>query len=365
MHAGFPVPRRSRLRDEGGPCDLRTFLFGLTRCSSTRNAFFRRVLRTCPSSRCKMGTAEFHYRLERYHGGAEKTLGQGEVSVLAAAWRLRGAVYTSSPGDSSSDEWSPRCRLGGRRGDVRTSPSNRERGTAAIVYDAKAPRGKSGVWILGGRVGRRNFHAPDPSRRSRRSSASTRRGTTNFLQVTDARPDTGGRCPVRTPSEAVLRGEVDSGQAPRYGVCYLGLHRGAAPPLRLRVSDPGGKRTRRRLYDRGRDAGGSWGRRYRKAVNAGRGGRRSGRSRGRSKPDVGAGFQGFPVRTGDKDGASSFPRPRRRASRPVEGGADAEAPGKMFERSWTESARSGGASGKRVDSPGFRGHCAPASRASL
>src|SRR3990172_5648466 len=161
-----------------------------------------------------MGTAEFHYRLGRYMAQREKTLGQGEVSVLAAAWRYGVPVYTSSPGDSSIGMKVAAMRLGGRGGTFDVSLDVNE--TTAIVYDAKRLGGKSAVWILGGGSPKNFMLQTEPQ--IQEILGLDEKGHDYFLQVTDARPDTGGLSGA-TPSEAVSwgRGAPDGSPAP--GAC--------------------------------------------------------------------------------------------------------------------------------------------------
>ena len=92
------------------------------------------------------------------------------------------------------------------------------------------------------------------------------KGHDYFLQVTDARPDTGGLSGA-TPSEAVSWGKVDPARLPDSVVCYLDSTV-ALPLLCAFAFDRTGKRTRRRLYDRRAEMLAALGKAYRKAVNA-------------------------------------------------------------------------------------------------
>ena len=92
------------------------------------------------------------------------------------------------------------------------------------------------------------------------------KGHDYFLQITDARPDTGGLSGA-TPSEAVSWGKVDPDKLPDTVVCYLDSTV-ALPLLCAFAFDRVGKRTRRRLYDRRAEMLAVLGKAYRKAVNA-------------------------------------------------------------------------------------------------
>ena len=258
MHAGSPFLDDRVLRDEG-IVRIYDVLFDYEVLLDT-DAFFRRVL-DLPEFQARMGTAEFHYRLGRYMAQREKTLGQGEVSVLAAAWRYGVPVYTSSPGDSSIGMNVAAMRLGGRGVTFDVSLDVNE--TAAIVYDAKRRGGKSAVWILGGGSPKNFMLQTEPQ--IQEVLGLDEKGHDYFLQVTDARPDTGGLSGA-TPSEAVSWGKVDPDKLPDTVVCYLDSTV-ALPLLCAFAFDRVGKRTRRRLYDRRAEMLAVLGKAYRKAVN--------------------------------------------------------------------------------------------------
>ena len=259
MHTGSPFLDDRVLRDEG-VVRIYDVLFDYEVLLDT-DAFFRRVL-DLPEFQAEMGTAEFHYRLGRYMAQRETTLGQGEVSVLAAAWRYGVPVYTSSPGDSSIGMNVAAMRLGGRGVTFDVSLDVNE--TAAIVYDAKRRGGKSAVWILGGGSPKNFMLQTEPQ--IQEVLGLDEKGHDYFLQVTDARPDTGGLSGA-TPSEAVSWGKVDPDRLPDTVVCYLDSTV-ALPLLCAFAFDRVGKRTRRRLYDRREEMLAVLGKAYRKAVNA-------------------------------------------------------------------------------------------------
>ena len=74
------------------------------------------------------------------------------------------------------------------------------------------------------------------------------RGHDYFLQVTDARPDTGGLSGA-TPGEAVSWGKVDPDRLPDAVVCYLDSTV-ALPIIAAYALARHKPRRRRRLYDR-------------------------------------------------------------------------------------------------------------------
>ncbi len=121
--------------------------------------------------------------------------------------------------------------------------------TAAIVYDAKRSGGRSGVLILGGGSPKNFALQTEPQIQEIYGLAE--KGHDYFIQVTDARADTGGLSGA-TSQEAVTWGKVDPEQLPDTVVCYTDSTI-ALPILAsyaLAVRPP---RKQRRLYDR-RDA---------------------------------------------------------------------------------------------------------------
>jgi len=259
MHAGSPFLDDRVLRDEG-VVRIYDVLFDYEVLLDT-DAFFRQVL-DLPEFQALMGTAEFHYRLGRYMAQREKALGPGEVSVLAAAWRYGVPVYTSSPGDSSIGMNVAAMRLGGRGVTFDVSLDVNE--TAAIVYDAKRRGGKSAVWILGGGSPKNFMLQTEPQ--IQEVLGLDEKGHDYFLQVTDARPDTGGLSGA-TPSEAVSWGKVDPDKLPDTVVCYLDSTV-ALPLLCSFAFDRVGKRPPKRLYGRRTEMLAALENAYRKTVDA-------------------------------------------------------------------------------------------------
>jgi deoxyhypusine synthase len=207
------------------------------------DAFFRRILEE-EEFQSEMSTAEFHYRIGRYVAGREEKLGIGEVSVLAAAWRYGVPVYTSSPGDSSIGMNVAAMRLFGKGTKIDVSADVNE--TAGIVYAAKQGKGKSAVLIFGGGSPKNFVLQTEPQLQE--VMGIEEKGHDYFLQVTDARPDTGGLSGA-TPSEAVSWGKVDPARLPDAVVCYLDSTV-AMPLLAAYVLERVKNRPLRRLYDR-------------------------------------------------------------------------------------------------------------------
>ena len=179
------------------------------------DAFFREIIRAEEFQR-EMSTAEFHYLCGKYVAERERALGLRDQSLLAAAYRHGVPVYTSSPGDSSIGMNVAAMELQGGR--LRLNPSADVNETAAIVLTAKRGGGKSAVFICGG-GSPKNF-ALQTEPQIQEVLGIEEKGHDYFLQLTDARPDTGGLSGA-TPGEAVSWGKIDPDQLPGAVVCYL------------------------------------------------------------------------------------------------------------------------------------------------
>jgi len=240
MHAGSPFLDDRIMRAER-VVRIYDILFSFDVLLDT-DAFFRTVLEA-EEFQAEMGTAEFHYRLGRYVARREKALRLGEVSILAAAHRYGVPVYTSSPGDSSIGMNVAAMRILGRG--VRIDVSADVNETAAIVHGAKKRKGRSAVWIFGGGSPKNFMLQTEPQ--IQEILGIPEKGHDYFLQVTDARPDTGGLSGA-TPSEAVSWGKVDPDRLPDSVVCYLDSTV-AMPLLTAYALARAGKRPLKRLYE--------------------------------------------------------------------------------------------------------------------
>ena len=189
------------------------------------DAFFRRVIEA-PEFQRPMSTAEFHYLAGRYVYERERKLGLRNKSLLSAAHEYDVPLYTSSPGDSSIGMNVAAKALQGNK--LAFDPSLDVNETAAIVLAAKRglihgrggkkKSGRSAIFILGG-GSPKNF-ALQTEPQIQEVLGIDERGHDYFLQVTDARPDTGGLSGA-TPGEAVSWGKVDPERLPDAVVCYL------------------------------------------------------------------------------------------------------------------------------------------------
>ena len=176
--------------------------------------FYRTMCRNEPFQKT-MGTAEFHYLAGKYLAAREDEQGQRHRCLLAAAYRCGVPVFTSSPGDSSIGMNLAALQLEGSK--LRIDPLRDVNQSAAIVWDAKKT-GRSGVFILGGGSPKNFMLQTEPQ--IQEVLGLEEAGHDYFLQVTDARPDTGGLSGA-TPQEAMTWGKVDPNQLPDTVTCYL------------------------------------------------------------------------------------------------------------------------------------------------
>jgi deoxyhypusine synthase len=117
--------------------------------------------------------------------------------------------------------------------------------TAGIVYHAKSTKHTSSVFILGGGSPKNFMLQTEPQ--IQEVMGIQEKGHDYFLQVTDARPDTGGLSGA-TPAEAVSWGKVDPDKLPDSVVCYADSTI-ALPLLSAYILTRVAPRPQKRLYD--------------------------------------------------------------------------------------------------------------------
>lgn len=213
LRQGSPFCDDAVLREEG-VVRIYDILFDYQVLLKT-DAFLKRVFAHDEFQK-EMGTAELHYRLGQYVHREEEDRGTKGVSILAAAYRLAIPVYTPSPGDSSIGMNVAALALSGNQLKIDVNLDVNE--TAAIVYGAKRAGGKSGVMIIGGGSPKNFLLQTEPQIQEVLGLRET--GHDYFIQVTDARPDTGGLSGA-TPSEAISWGKVNPEGLPDAVVAYL------------------------------------------------------------------------------------------------------------------------------------------------
>src|SRR5687768_8673562 len=256
MHRGNPQESDIVLREEG-VVRIYDIFFDYDVLLST-DAFFRRIIQGKEFQR-SMSSGEFHNLCGKYVAERERQLAIGQKSLLSAAYKAGVPIYTSSPGDSSIGMNVAALALDGNKCTIDPNADVNE--TASIVLAAKrgnaaketargkqaaAAGGRSGVLILGGGSPKNFMLQTEPQ--IQEVLGIDEKGHDFFLQITDARPDTGGLSGA-TPAEAVSWGKIDPDRLPDAIVCYLDST--VALPLLTSYSFARHKpRQLKRLFDR-------------------------------------------------------------------------------------------------------------------
>ncbi len=192
----------------------------------------------------KLTTSELHHMLGAKMAELEEKYDRKGATVLAAAYRAGLPVYCPSPGDSTIG-----LNMAARElyydepftiditGDVNE--------TAAIVYDAHL-KGENGIFILGG-GSPKNFLLQTVPQLDEIMEIPIG-GHDYFMQITDARPDTGGLSGA-TPSEAVSWGKINPDMLSDAVVSYTDVSI-ALPIITSYVISKCEKRKHKRLFDK-------------------------------------------------------------------------------------------------------------------
>jgi len=188
---------------------------GYSDCLMATDEILRKIL-TQREFQKEMGSAELHYYLGKYAAVREAQSARRDVSVLAAAHRAGVPVYTSSPGDSTIGMGAAGLMLEGNG--LKINPLIDVNETTAIVLGAKRSGGKSAAFLIGGGSPKNFLLQTEPQIQEVLRIKEV--GHDYFLQITDARPDTGGLSGA-TPHEAVSWGKVDPRKLPDAVVCYV------------------------------------------------------------------------------------------------------------------------------------------------
>lgn len=246
LYSGSPFVDDIKLREEG-TIRIYDITFGYDVLLET-DAFIRKILQAEEFQK-RMGTAEFHYLLGKYVREVEKKLGIKHSSLLATAYECGVPIYTSSPGDSSIGMNVAAMALEGSQ--LIVDPMIDVNETAAIAYCARESgiseqEGKSAAVIIGGGSPKNFLLQTQPQLHE--VLGLEERGHDYFVQVTDARPDTGGLSGA-TPSEAVSWGKIDPEELPSTIVCYADSTI-AVPIITAYAMNQCQPRQLKRLYDR-------------------------------------------------------------------------------------------------------------------
>lgn len=246
LYASNPFVDDVKLRQEGR-IRIYDIIFDYDVLLGT-DAFIREIIKAEPFQK-RMGTAEFHYLLGKYVHEVEHQLGVKHSSLLATAYECGVPIYTSSPGDSSIGMNLAAMALEGSA--LQIDPLVDVNETAAIAYAARESghpdlEGKSAALIIGGGSPKNFLLQTQPQLHE--VLGLEERGHDYFIQITDARPDTGGLSGA-TPNEAVSWGKVDPEELPSTIVCYTDSTI-ALPIMTAYVINQCEPRPLKRLFDR-------------------------------------------------------------------------------------------------------------------
>ena len=194
-----------------------------------------------PEFQKQMGTRELHYLLGKFADEVEQERGTVGKSFIAEAYRYEVPIYTSSPGDSTLGLDIAALNLVGKN--IYIDPSIDVNETAALILEAKQI-GKSGVVIWGGGSPKNFILQPEPALQE--VLGFDIKGHDYFVQVTDARPDTGGLSGA-TPNEAVSWAKIDPDTVNQSVVCYSDTTI-VMPLLTAYLESCGIRREPKRLY---------------------------------------------------------------------------------------------------------------------
>jgi deoxyhypusine synthase len=207
-----------------------------------------------PEFQKEMGTRECYYLLGRILSDLEKKNNLGQVSVLAAAYRNGIPVFTSSPGDSTIGmnvaglELLAEAQGLGDRFKLKINPSLDVHDSTAIVLNAKRyEKGKTGVILIGGGSPKNFMLQTEPQIQEVLMIPEV--GQDFDINITDARPDTGGLSGA-PPSEAASWGKIDPAMLEETVTAYVDVTL-ALPILVAYTLQTTKPKKPRRLYDRG------------------------------------------------------------------------------------------------------------------
>jgi deoxyhypusine synthase len=213
-----------------------------------------RQILTRPEFQKEMGTREFYYSLGKILDEHEKKNKLGQVSILATAYRNGIPVFTSSPGDSTIGMNVAGIELLAEASGLqdkfklKINPSIDVNDSTAIVLNAKRyEKGKTAVILIGGGSPKNFMLQTEPQ--IQEVLMIPEMGQDYDINITDARPDTGGLSGA-PPSEAASWGKIDPTKLEETVTAYLDVT--LAFPLLTAYTIQSTKPKRlKRLYDRG------------------------------------------------------------------------------------------------------------------
>lgn len=260
LHYAFNLPmfRGSHLVDDAdlrkkGVTRIYDILFDYESVLMETDRRLREIL-IRPEFQKEMGTREFYYYLGRVLSDLEQKHNLGQVSILAAAYRNAIPVFTSSPGDSTIGMNVAGLELLAGASDLldkfklKINPSIDVHDSTAIVLNAKRyENGKTGVLLIGGGSPKNFMLQTEPQ--IQEVLMIPEMGQDYDINITDARPDTGGLSGA-PPSEAASWGKIDPDQLDQTVTAYVDVTV-ALPILSAYVVQSTPPKKQKRLYDCG------------------------------------------------------------------------------------------------------------------
>ncbi len=206
-----------------------------------------------PEFQKEMGTQEFYRYLGKCLDELEKQSNIGQVSILAAAYRNGIPVFTSSPGDSTIGMNVAGVELLAEASGMldkfklKINPSIDVNDSTAIILNAKQyEKGKTGVILIGGGSPKNFTLQTEPQ--IQEVLMIPEAGQDYDINITDARPDTGGLSGA-PPSEAASWGKIDPTKLEETVTAYVDVTI-AFPLMVAYVLHTTKPKKLKRLYDR-------------------------------------------------------------------------------------------------------------------
>jgi deoxyhypusine synthase len=260
LHFAFNLPmhRGSHLVDDAdlrkkGVTRIYDILFDYEDVLMETDRRLRRIL-VRPEFQKEMGTREFYHHLGKVMNEFEEKNKLGAVSVIAAAYRLGIPVFTSSPGDSTIGMNVAGLELLAEASGLRDlfklkiNPSIDVNDSTAIILNARRyEHGKTGVILIGGGSPKNFMLQTEPQIQEVLMIPEV--GQDYDINITDARPDTGGLSGA-PPSEAASWGKIDPTKLEETVTAYLDVTV-AFPLMVAYVRQTTRPKKQKRLYHRG------------------------------------------------------------------------------------------------------------------
>jgi len=206
-----------------------------------------------PEFQKEMGTRECYHHLGKILSELEQKNNLGQVSILAAAYRNGIPVFTSSPGDSTIGMNVAGIELLAEASGLldkfklKINPSIDVNDSTAIILNAKRyEKGKTAVILIGGGSPKNFMLQTEPQIQEVLMIPEV--GQDYDINITDARPDTGGLSGA-PPSEAASWGKIDPTKLDETVTAYLDVT--VAFPIMTAYAIQSAKPKKlKRLYDR-------------------------------------------------------------------------------------------------------------------